>query len=370
MNAVRQIDALTRPGAQDINGVPHLQDAKGRWVPLSAIRPIDLLMDEMVRKVASYADDLSAELARFKTYTDADIAAFDALIVQEFKAEAVQGVRGNRTFLSFDGLTMLKVAVSDRIVLGPELQAAKAVLDAIIRRRGEGADTFLVTLVKRAFQVDQEGRVDVPAILALRRMDVDDPAWPDFCAAIDASVRIIGSKRYVRLYRREIQDGSWRMIPLDLAAVEPSPAAFARKTLRRQVEELTEKVELAANALSLADLYAQDGTVLMALAKAEEARSILGGVIATGITSPQPVNPAGSIFDEIMEAACELHRSDDPPPALNITTGLDAHVAGIIASDGVNRERRNELVRAAAHALNAIVAFDLWGNEPSADTPS
>jgi hypothetical protein len=228
----------TVAGAREIDGVPHLKDAKGHWVPVANIRPMDLLQDEQVRKIADFAEDLSAQIARFLVHTEADIAALDALIAQEYGVEPAEGTKGNRTFVSFDGCLMVKVAVSERIMLGPELQAGKQVLDAIIRERGEGVDPFLITLVKRAFKVDQEGKVDVRAILAIRRMQVDDPRWGDFCRAIDDAVRVVGSKRYLRIYRRDRPDAQWRMIPLDLAAVEPNPAAFERPSLRRQVEEL------------------------------------------------------------------------------------------------------------------------------------
>ncbi len=219
-----------------IDSIPYLRNAQGDLTAVGNIKPMDLLMDEMVRKVAGYAEDLSAELARFVAHTDADIAALDALIAQNYGVEPRE-TKGNRTFVSFDGLLKVQVAVSDRIVLGPELQAAKAVLDAMIIERGEGVDPFLLTLVKRAFRVDQEGKVDVRAILALRRMQVDDDRWPDFCRAIDDAVRVVGSKRYIRIYRRDRTDAAWKMVPLDLAAVEPTPAAFERMSLRRQVEE-------------------------------------------------------------------------------------------------------------------------------------
>jgi hypothetical protein len=224
------------PGAVEIDGVTYLRNALGDLTALSNIKPMDRLMDELVRKVAGYGEDLSAELARFAAHTDADIAALDALIAQDYGVEPKE-TKGNRTFTSFDGLLQVKVAVSERIVLGPELQAAKAVLDTLIRERGTGVDPFLMTLIQRAFKVDQEGKVDIRAILALRRMQVDDPRWADFCRAIDDSVRVVGSKRYIRIYRRPNHQAAWTMVPLDLAAVEPSPAAFERRSLRRQVEE-------------------------------------------------------------------------------------------------------------------------------------
>jgi len=229
----------TLPSAVEINGTRYLRNARGDLVAEANVKPMDLLMDGMVRKIAGYAEDLSAELTRFASHTDADIAALDALIAQEYGVEPSE-TKGNRTFGSFDGLLRVQVAVSERIALGPELQAAKAVLDAMIRERGEGVDPFLMTLIQRAFKVDQEGKVDVRAILALRRMDVDDPRWADFTRAIDDAVRVVGSKRYIRIHRRTTPDGQWRMVPLDLAAVEPTPEAFARASLRRKVAEAEE----------------------------------------------------------------------------------------------------------------------------------
>ncbi len=286
----------SHPAAVEIHGTPHLKDAKGNWVPVANVKPMDLLMDDMVRKVAGYAEDLSAELVRFQTHTDADIAALDALIFQEYCVDAPEG-KGNRTFTSFDGCLRLSVSVSDRIVLGPELQAAKAVLDTLINERGEGVDAFLLTLVKRAFKVDQEGKVDVRAILALRRLAVDDPRWPDFCRAIDDAVRVVGSKRYLRIHRRDRPDGQWRMIPLDLAAIEPTPEAFARRSLRRQVEELTETVRQGAALLSLAQTYAEDGAMATSLCRLDEARALLGDSLdPTDLTHPGCVGALESAY--------------------------------------------------------------------------
>lgn len=239
--------------AVEIAGKKYLRNARGDLVALDNVRATDLLMDEMVRKVIGYAEDLSAELARFLSHTAADIAAFDALLDQEYGVKRPEHTKGNRTFTSYDGRLQVKVAVADRIVLGPELQSAKALLDAMIRERAEGADPFLVALVAQAFKVDQEGKVDVPAILALRRMEVDDPRWPDVTRAIDDAVRVVGSKSYIRFYRRQSPEGRWELIPLDLAAVQVGGAAFARSSLRRQVDQLqAENAELRAVNAALA----------------------------------------------------------------------------------------------------------------------
>jgi hypothetical protein len=261
----------THPDAIDVGGTPYLRNAKGDLKPLDGIPPVDLLMDEMVRKCCTYAEDLSAELARFQAHTYADIAAFDALLAQEYGVTQSGETKGNRTFTSFNGCLQIKVQVADRIQLGPELQIAKRLLDEMILARASraGADSFLVALVSQAFKVDQEGKVDVGAILALRRMQVDDPVWAEVTRAIDDAVRIIGTKRYVRFYRRDRPDGEWSMVPLDIAKTIPAPADMNRRSLRRSVEEGREAATLAAT-------YLLDGAPISALRCLNDALRALG----------------------------------------------------------------------------------------------
>ena len=241
------------PGAIEITGNQYLRNARGDLVPLANVKAMDLLQDEMVRKAIAYAEDLSAELARFQSHAYADIAAADALLDQEYGVKAKTSTKGNRSFTSFDGEYQIKVCVADQISFGPELQAAKKLLDELILERSEGADQLLVALVTQAFSTNKEGKVDTGSILALRRLEVDDPRWADITRAIDDSVKVFGSKSYLRFYRKGA-DGRMEMIPLDLASVSPSPAAFARRSLRRQVEELKfERDALIAKAVCLSD---------------------------------------------------------------------------------------------------------------------
>lgn len=259
------------PNAILIGDKWYLNDAKGDLRALDRIPAQDLLMDELVRKCTAYAQDISGELGRFQLHCWADIAGFDALLQQQYGVEPNTETKGNRTFTSFDGCQQVKVQVSDRIQLGPELQVAKQLLDKMILARADkdGADPFLVTLVTQAFKVDQEGKVDVSAILALRRMEMDDPDWRNVIAAIDAAVRIIGTKRYIRFYQRARQDGEWQMVPLDIAKTIPVPADLERKSLRRTVEEGRETLSYAISCLL-------SGQPVNAMELLDEALRVLG----------------------------------------------------------------------------------------------
>jgi len=231
--AVSRIPA-TPVGAVTIHDELYLKNAKGDLVAVANIKAQDLLMHELVYKIAAYAEDLSAEIARFADHTYADVGAFDALLAQEYGVER-QGSRGNRTLTSFDGERQVKVRVQDLTTFGPELHHAKDLLDAIIRDRSEGADPFLVTLVGQAFKVGKEGYVDASAIRALRNLEVDDPRWPDVQRAIDDAGRVRETKRYVQVYRRDAA-GEMKLIPLDIAAAKVRPEDAGRRSLRRTVE--------------------------------------------------------------------------------------------------------------------------------------
>src|SRR3546814_8990830 len=71
-----------------------MADAKANLVPVEAIKPADLLMDETVRKITGFARDLSAQIARFKGHTFEDVNGLQALIAQEYGV-TVGGRKGN-----------------------------------------------------------------------------------------------------------------------------------------------------------------------------------------------------------------------------------------------------------------------------------
>lgn len=209
--------APPRAGTVMVGDVPHLKDPKGRLVPLGHVRPLDLLMDEEVRKIVAYAMALSAQVARFKNHTLDDISGFKALVAQEFNT-VLGGEKGNITLTSFDGLMKVSLKIADVTHFGPELQAAKAKVTECIRNWQGGADPRLVALVENAFQVDQEGQVNRSNLLYLLRLDFDDPVWLDAMEAIRQAERPSGTKEYVQIHVRPEPGAKWQHVTIDLAA--------------------------------------------------------------------------------------------------------------------------------------------------------
>ncbi|WP_323181334.1 DUF3164 family protein [Kaistia algarum] len=205
------------PGVFDVGGKLMMVDSKNGYAPVSTVKPIDKLTDETVRKMVDHARDLSGQIARFKGHCFDDVGSLQALIAQEYKA-TLGGPKGNISLTTFDGRLKVTVQVADQLTFGPELQAAKRLVDACLAEWTTGSRDELVAIVNRAFSVDKEGQINRAEIFMLLRVAIEDERWQSAMRAVRDSIRIIGSKTYIRFHERESVDSAWRPITIDLAA--------------------------------------------------------------------------------------------------------------------------------------------------------
>jgi len=200
----------------EINGKPHRQDARGAFVPETAIKPQDLLIDDTVRKIMGFARDLNAQITRFRGNTVADIGALQALLDEQYGAKA-GGKKGNVTLTTYDGLMQVKVQVQDLLDFGPELQSAKKLVDECLIEWSADSRDELRAIITRAFQVDKEGKINRAEIFQLLRIEIADERWNRAMQAVRDSIRPIGSREYIRFFERDAPDGDWRPVTIDLA---------------------------------------------------------------------------------------------------------------------------------------------------------
>lgn len=203
-------------GREEIGDKVYMRDAKGSLVPVELIRPQDILQDETVRRIIGFAVALSDQVARFKQHTFDDLGAFEALLEQEYGA-SVGGPKGNKTLMSHDGLFKVSVQVADYIDFGPELQIAKELVDACLNEWSADARPEIRAVVTRAFNTDKAGQINRTEIFMLLRLDITDPRWLKGMQAIRDAMRVVGSKTYVRCYKRRAADAPWEAITIDLA---------------------------------------------------------------------------------------------------------------------------------------------------------
>lgn len=194
------------------------QDAQGRLVHESMIKPIDLERDRLVRHLVDRASELSAELADFKSIAFGDIEAFVDLSAEQYGAK-LGGKKGNITLISFDGKYKIVRAINESVAFDERLQAARALIDECLRAWTEGARPEVVTLVNDAFRTDTRGEIRTARVLALRRLEIADKRWLQAMKAIGEACQVVGSKSYIRVYERIGDSDQYQSISLDIAGV-------------------------------------------------------------------------------------------------------------------------------------------------------
>ncbi len=207
-----------RPGSEVLNGKVYMRDAKGALMPIEGVKAMDLLIDETARKIAGYAETLAGQVARFKAHSLDDVAGLKALIAQEYGLTIGGKRKGNLSIMSYDGLTKVSLKIADLVVYGPELQAAKELVDQCLLDWAQGSSPQLRAVVMRAFNVDAEGRVNRADLAYLLRMENEDPRWQEAMRAIRDAERPVGTKEYLQVHVREDVTKAWRHVAIDLAA--------------------------------------------------------------------------------------------------------------------------------------------------------
>lgn len=210
-------ESTAMDGVIEMGGNRYMTDPQGHLVPVDLVKPQDALEDQTVRKIIRYADDLSARITRFRGHTFDDVASFVSILAERYGATR-GGAKGNTTLTSFDGCLKVVVQVQDVLTFGPELQVAKAIVDECVAAWSDGAPAEVRALVQHAFQTDREGRINRAALFSLRRLKIEREPWPRAMAALDDAIRVVGSREYVRFYRRANARAKWEPITIDLAS--------------------------------------------------------------------------------------------------------------------------------------------------------
>ena len=195
-----------------------MTNAQGYLVPISKIKPQDMLEHQLVTDLIDRALGLQSMIANFKAIAFGDCEAFQQLLADQYGTKR-GGKKGNVTFTSFDGLRQVQIKVQDRLTFGPQLQVAKDLLDEFIKDEmaETGTSENIAALVMHAFEVDKEGRINTQRVLSLHRLNIVAPKWIAAMEAIRESLRVIGSASYIRFFQRDTADAPFEAIPLDIA---------------------------------------------------------------------------------------------------------------------------------------------------------
>ena len=205
--------------ADGITEVRALRNRFGDDVPVSRIRPEHVLEHNTVVDLVGAAQALNALMKQAKNEAFQKLEAFMDTLRGQFHATKKPGTSGGYTLESFDQLSKVVVTSANTITFGPQLVVAREKINGCIAEWSQGANENIQALVDDAFKTTTDGKVRVDLVLGLRRLNIKDEAWQDAMAALDASIKVAGSRRYIRFYTRKTFEAPWEQVPLDLSSL-------------------------------------------------------------------------------------------------------------------------------------------------------
>lgn len=208
-----------------MNDETHWRDPQGRLVPVSQISAADQMKDELVTRLCEEAERRRDDLAAFKRRALDEVMAAKALIFEKYGAK-IGGPKGNFALRRYDGSSEVEYTIADRIVFGPELQAAKALIDECIQSWDDAStlDPRFKILIDDTFQVNKAGRIDTHRVLGLRKHKMIDPVtgepdalWERAMEAVTDALIVDRTAIYLRFYRRDPRTNRREQIALSFA---------------------------------------------------------------------------------------------------------------------------------------------------------
>lgn len=197
---------------KEIEGKLYYEDARGGLVPEEAIKPIDLLRDDLVTDIMGSVLQLRDSMKEVKADAMHRIEDFVALSAAKYGVKLGSST-GRITLRSFDGSMKVEIGISDTLDVTETIHAAKQLIDEYLIDITKDSDADLKMLVSRAFRVKQ-GRMDVKRILELKTYNIQDPRWVKAMEIISDSIKVVSTTKSMRLYRR-IKDDKYQLITLD-----------------------------------------------------------------------------------------------------------------------------------------------------------
>jgi hypothetical protein len=194
-----------------------MTDSQGRQVPAEMVKDIDKKRDETVLRIAEEAVKMRSLLTEFKEKIRDEIYSFAEMSAAKYGVKW-GGKKGNISLTSYDGRFKLVVSMNDTITFDERLQVARELIGKCLKKWSTGSRQEIKVLVNDAFQVDKQGKISTARVLGLRRLDITDADWQKAMTAIGDSLKVTGTKQYLRIYERDA-NGEYQIIPLDVAAL-------------------------------------------------------------------------------------------------------------------------------------------------------
>lgn len=220
-SAVEFLESVKRPQEEN-SEVPanFKENAQGAHVPVSRIKPLDLIRDELVNKIIREALEINQLIRNLKENSLDEIATFLELSAAEHNV-VMGGKKGNVQLTSFNGKHKILRAKHDYMTFDERLLVAKQLISECLEDWSgrPGVPRGLVVIAERAFRRNAAGEISVSRVLDLRSHDIDDERWKKAMKIITDSIQVMSTVTYLRLYERVGNTDEYKQISLDIASV-------------------------------------------------------------------------------------------------------------------------------------------------------
>lgn len=193
---------------------------RGEQVHPDLIPHGEKLKTELVKKIIGRAEKGVIIMERFKKYVTDEIGDYMEMMREKYGLDPMRNSpKGNLTIETYDGLMKVQIAVQQHIDFDEKLVLAKEKIDEYLKEITAEASADVQTLITKVFDVDKKGNVNAKMVLSLKTYKITHPKWVEAMAIIDEAVEIVGSKSYIRFFKRNSVDEKWDNISLDFAAI-------------------------------------------------------------------------------------------------------------------------------------------------------
>ncbi len=191
-----------------------LLNSRGYQIPVSEIKPQDLLKHDLVTVLTQQAKEQSKAHEDFKRKVFSEVNDLIALVASEYEV-TIGGARGNVSLTSFDQKKRIQIGIADQISFGAEIDIAKQLITEVIEEELAETSGFIAQLMRDAFEADKQGQYNKNRILALRKYRDANKSdkWGNAMKALDEAIISGSTKTYITFQEKNIQ-GAWEQIPL------------------------------------------------------------------------------------------------------------------------------------------------------------
>jgi hypothetical protein len=198
----------------------YMEDSSGALRRIADIKHIDLVRDELVKKIIKRAAEINEQLRALKDEALQEIAAFVELSAAEYNIN-IGGKKGNVQLSSYNGKYKVMRAKHDYMTFDERLLIAKQLITECLEDWSgrPGVPRGLIVIADRAFRKNAKGEISVSRVLDLRSHEIDDERWKKAMEIITDSISVQATVTYLRIYERVGQSEIYKQISLDIAGV-------------------------------------------------------------------------------------------------------------------------------------------------------